>query len=96
MRALIERTCAFPSPRLRGEGLAPLVGGEASGATVRGLVRTRLLRRRPLTPGCRLDTLPDKGETRPSPRERGEGMRTRGEPSKDCAVASRIHREPAR
>ena len=61
--------------RLRGEGrrhpVVPAASGGEAAATVRGRVRTH-----PLTFGCRLDALPDRGETRPSPRKRGEGMRT--------------------
>ncbi len=48
-------------------------GGEA-GAAVRGRFRRRLILNRPLTLGCRLAALPDEGETRPSPRTRGEGI----------------------
>ncbi len=36
----------------------------------------RLLRKHPLTVGCRLAVLPGKGETRPSPRPAGRGVLT--------------------
>lgn len=67
----------YPLPAGRGEGRGHLVvsamsGGEA-GARARGYRLISLIRSRPLTLGCRLDVLPDKGETRPSPRKRGEG-----------------------
>ena len=48
--------------------------GGAAGAAVRGRLRKRLILSRPLTLGCRLAALPDEGETRPSPRTRGEGI----------------------
>ncbi len=42
---------------------------------VRGSHRMRLFLRRPLTFGCRL-VLPRTSSAKPSPRKRGEGMRT--------------------
>ncbi|KTS17400.1 hypothetical protein NS228_12485 [Methylobacterium indicum] len=73
------RARVLSSPRGRGEGFTPLVGGEASAgaaeAGVRGSRRVRLLRRYPLTIGCRLVSPPTRG-TKPSPRPRGEEMRT--------------------
>jgi hypothetical protein len=41
---------------------------------VRGRFRRSLVLNRPLTLGCRLAALPDKEETRHSPRKRGEGF----------------------
>ncbi|PIK69572.1 hypothetical protein CS379_29175 [Methylobacterium frigidaeris] len=44
------RSCASSSPRGRGEGFAPLVGGETRRQPrVRGCFRTRLFRHLPLT-----------------------------------------------
>ncbi|KQP16587.1 hypothetical protein ASF26_01780 [Methylobacterium sp. Leaf93] len=68
----------FPSPRARGEGHRHLVVPVTSGARVRGQLRVSLTRTSPLTFGYRLDALPNEGETRPSPRRRGEGMLTQG------------------
>ncbi|MEN3233362.1 nitrite reductase [Methylobacterium ajmalii] len=73
------RARVLSSPRGRGEGFTPLVGGEASAgaaeAGVRGSRRVRLLRRYPLTIGCRLVSPPTRG-TKPSPRPREEETRT--------------------
>ncbi len=67
-----------------------LVVHEASEAKVRGRFRIRLFRKRPLTLGCRLAVLPGKGETRPSPRKRGDAVRTtrRIKPSRLNPIAS--------
>ena len=79
-KGVVEETEApvrIPSPRLRGEGRVSPLPGSASRRqpTVRGRLRMRLFRNRPLTIAAASPSLAagTTGCLRPSPRRRGEG-----------------------